>query len=96
MGSIYLETDENLALTGQKKHLEWVGKEKSQKSAVSTEAGIHPITIETIKSQGRVTAVELERATEKQILVCMYWYYCKDVIHGTYKNIPPGQISYPH
>lgn len=44
MGLIYLETDEDLGLmtlTGQKKHLEWVGKEKSQKSVVNTEAGVH-------------------------------------------------------
>lgn len=50
MGLIYLETDGDLGLmtlTGQKKHLEWVGKEKGQTSAVNTEAGVQPITSET-------------------------------------------------
>lgn len=73
MGLIYLETDEDLGLmtfTGQKKHLEWVGKEKSQKSAVNTEAGVQPITLETIRSQGRVTAVELGKETGKSRWSC--------------------------
>lgn len=50
--------------------MEWVGKEKSQKSAVNTEAGLQPITLDTIRSQGKVTAVELGKETGRSRLSC--------------------------
>lgn len=52
---ISLGTDKDLGLmklTRQKKHLERVGKEKGWKSSVNAEAGVQPVTLETIKSQG--------------------------------------------